>query len=81
MKCMVCKQGETKPGTTTVTLERNATTLVIKEVPAQICENCGEAYMAEETTITLLDILNQSATNGVAVEVRDFSPADPVAVP
>jgi hypothetical protein len=37
--------------------------------------------MAEETTITLLDMLNQSATNGVAVEVRDFSPADPVAVP
>jgi YgiT-type zinc finger domain-containing protein len=80
MKCTVCKQGETQPGATTVTLERNATTLVVKEVPAQICENCGEAYMAEETTVTLLAMLKQSATNGVAVEVRDFAPADSMAV-
>jgi YgiT-type zinc finger domain-containing protein len=81
MNCTVCKQGKTQPGTTKVTLERNATTLVVKEVPAQICENCGEAYMAEETTVALLAMLKQSATNGVAVEVRDFSPAHPIPVP
>jgi hypothetical protein len=38
------------------------------------------SYMAEETTIALLAMLKQSATSGVAVEVRDFSPASPVAV-
>src|SRR5437870_5309111 len=35
MKCVICKQGETQPGTATVTLERANLTLVIKRVPAQ----------------------------------------------
>jgi YgiT-type zinc finger domain-containing protein len=42
MKCVICKQGETQPGTTTMTLERDTTTLVFKNVPAQVCENCAE---------------------------------------
>ena len=42
MKCVVCKSGETHEGTTTVTLERDGLTLVMKEVPAEICDNCGE---------------------------------------
>ncbi|MCA9913998.1 MAG: type II toxin-antitoxin system MqsA family antitoxin, partial [Anaerolineae bacterium] len=34
MKCVICKQGDTRPGTVTVTLERGGTTLVFKNVPA-----------------------------------------------
>ena len=45
MKCVVCKSGEARPGTTTVTLEREGLTLVMKEVPADICVNCGEDYV------------------------------------
>jgi len=50
MKCVVCKHGETRPGSTTLTLERHGGTLVVKGVPARICDNCGEAYVEEETT-------------------------------
>ena len=46
MNCVICKHGETRPGKTTVTLERKATTVVIKNVPAQVCSNCGEEYVA-----------------------------------
>lgn len=45
MKCVICKHGETRPGMTTVTLERGGATLVVKGVPARICGNCGEAYV------------------------------------
>ena len=34
MKCIVCKQAETRAGTTTVTLERQGATFVFKDVPA-----------------------------------------------
>ncbi|MBF0177683.1 MAG: type II toxin-antitoxin system MqsA family antitoxin [Magnetococcales bacterium] len=44
MKCTVCKHGETKSGTVSVTLERKGTTLVFREVPAMVCDNCGEVY-------------------------------------
>ena len=38
MQCIICKFGETSPGTTTVTLERGNTTLVIKSVPRMFVE-------------------------------------------
>ena len=46
--CVIWKQGKTQLGTTTITLERAETTVVFKNVPAQVCENCGEAYVEEE---------------------------------
>lgn len=72
MKCVICKQGETRPGTVTVTLERSETTLVFKHVPAQVCENCGDAYVDEATTEQLLTAVEAAVQAGVQVEVRAF---------
>ena len=41
MRCVICKLAETKAGVTTVTFERGDSVFVVKEVPAQICPNCG----------------------------------------
>ena len=40
MKCVICRHGDLKPGTTTVTLARDSLTLVAKAVPALVCDNC-----------------------------------------
>ena len=72
MKCVICKQGETEPGTTTVTLERDGMTLVIKGVPARVCANCGEEYVDERVTEQLLSTVDQAAQAGVQVDVRHF---------
>jgi YgiT-type zinc finger domain-containing protein len=72
MECVVCKHGETKPGTATVTLERGGTTLVIQDVPAEVCGNCGEAYVGEETARRLLKDAEEAAHAGVQVDVRRF---------
>ncbi len=47
MKCVICKTGETQPGTVTVTLLRGDTTVLIKGTPAEVCQNCGEYYLDE----------------------------------
>ena len=70
MKCVMCKQGETQPGTTTVTLECAATTVVFKNVPAEVCETCGEAYLDAATTRHLLHVVEEAAWVGVQVDVR-----------
>ncbi len=75
MKCMICKQGETKSVTTTVTLEREETTLVMRLVPARVCKNCGEAYLDDKMTSHLLKTAEQIAKAGVQVEVRDYKAA------
>jgi YgiT-type zinc finger domain-containing protein len=72
MKCIMCKDGSTSLGTTTVTLERDATTVVFKHVPAQVCENCGEAYIDAEVTHKLLQVIEEAARGGVQVDVRQY---------
>ena len=75
MKCLICKQAETKPGVTTVTLERGKLILVIKDVPAQMCPNCGEAYVDESVTDDLLRTAEQMAEAGAQVDIRRYIPA------
>jgi YgiT-type zinc finger domain-containing protein len=72
MKCVVCRHGETQPGQTTVTLERDAMTLVVKRVPARVCDNCGEEYVDQGIATRLLQAAEQAAVAGVQVEVRDY---------
>ena len=73
MKCVICKQGETQPGTTTMTLERGTTTVVFKNVPAEVCQTCGEAYLDAKTTRHLLHIVEEAAHAGVLVQVRSYA--------
>jgi YgiT-type zinc finger domain-containing protein len=72
MKCIICKQGETKLGKATVTLERDGMTLVIKGVPANICANCGEEYIDEKTTKELLKSAEEAIKAGVQVDIREY---------
>lgn len=75
MKCIVCHNGETRPGTTTVTFHRDGQTVVVNQVPADVCENCGEAYVAEEVTTHLLAIAADARQAQAEVLVRNFTPA------
>jgi len=75
MKCIICKYGETQEGRTSVTLERAGTTLVIKNVPAQVCRNCGEEYVNEATTSQLLKTAEEAAGAGVELEIREYKAA------
>lgn len=72
MKCVVCKKGETAKGKVTVTLERGDMTLVIKKVPANVCQNCGEEYVDEITTTELLKSAEEASEIGVHVDIRNF---------
>ncbi len=69
MRCAVCKQAETQPGKATVTLERNGMTLVVKNVPAEVCANCGEEYVDQKTTAQLLKVAEKA---DVQVDIREY---------
>jgi YgiT-type zinc finger domain-containing protein len=72
MKCVICKKGETKAGTATVTLDKSGGTLVFKGVPARVCANCGEEYVDENIVAALLQSAAQAARSGIQVEVRQY---------
>jgi YgiT-type zinc finger domain-containing protein len=59
----------------TVTLERENTIVVFRSVPAEVCQNCGEAYLDAATTRHLLHIVEEAAQIGVQVDVRHYAAA------
>lgn len=73
MNCLICKQGDTRPGEVTVTLQRGETVVVLKGVPAQVCENCGEYYLAEEVAARLLAQAEAAVANGAEVEIVRYA--------
>ena len=73
MKCAICHNGETSEGHTTVLLERKETTLVFKNVPAQICENCGEEYLASDTSNDLLKKAKEAVARGVDFQMLRYA--------
>jgi YgiT-type zinc finger domain-containing protein len=62
MTCIVGHNGEAQPRTTTLTFHRDGQTVVANEVPAEVCENCGEAYVAEDVTAKVLEIVSPTTT-------------------
>lgn len=73
MKCVICKQGEAKPGQTLITLDRDGTIIVFKSVPAQVCQNCGEEYVDDAITEKLLKQAEEAAQSGIQVDVRNYA--------
>jgi len=73
VKCVICRQGETKAGTVTVTLQRGETTVIIKGVPAQVCENCGEYYLDENVTERIMAMGEEAVKKNVEVEILRYA--------
>ena len=72
MKCLICKHGDTYEGRTTVTLNRDSLTLVVNDVPALICDNCGEEYVEDHVAEQLLSTAEESLNAGVQVDIRRY---------
>lgn len=67
--CGMCKTGMVADGRTTVTLQRGETRVVIKGVPAQVCGQCGEYYLSEETTGGVMAMAEEAVNKGAEVEI------------
>ena len=75
MKFVICRHGETRSGKATVTLERGATTLVVKGVPARVSASCGEEYVDEAIAAQLLKTAEEAGRSGVQIDVRGYAAA------
>ena len=69
MECALCKVGTTEKGRVTVTLERNGAIVLIKDVPAEVCTNCGHYYLSEETPRAIMQTGNDAIEKGAELEV------------
>jgi len=69
MTCFVCKE-TVKDGFTTFSVDMGRCVIIIKNVPALICEQCGDTCYNDETSGRLEEIMDsimQKASSDVAV--------------
>jgi YgiT-type zinc finger domain-containing protein len=73
MKCALCGYAETKPGHVTVPLQRGETTIILKNVPAEVCANCGEPYLSSAVTEEVLKKAEDAAKRGTELEILKYA--------
>ena len=69
MKCLICKTGDCFPDTTNFNQIVNGKCVVVKNVKATICNNCGEAYFDTETVTYIQEKIKEAIKNTEDVEL------------
>ena len=69
MECVICKNGSTIAGTVSVTIDRDNSIVVVKDVPAQICNNCGQYYLSDSIAEKVFTLASESIARGAEIEV------------
>ena len=72
MNCIICEIGETRSEYVTVTLERDGAIVLVKEVLASVCQNCGERYFDSSITDRLLALADRAFEQGAELEIIRF---------
>jgi hypothetical protein len=54
-------------------LQRDNTVVVIRDVPAEICEDCGEYYLSEPTARRVYADAEETSHRHVEVEIQRYA--------
>ena len=72
MNCVICHFGHVNPGHTTVTLEKGKSLFIVKNVPAGVCDACGEYYLDTQTATQLQTQAEAAFDKGAEIEVLSW---------
>lgn len=66
--CPIC--GGTKmTAKTTFSVDKGDTLIVVRDVPATVCEQCGEEWIDDETSAKLERIVDEAQAKNAQVEI------------
>lgn len=71
--CMLCKCDTVKQSTTTHVVNYNGSVIVIKNVPCEKCEQCGEIFYTDEVAEHLEKIVNDAKKMLQDLAVLDYT--------
>lgn len=74
MNCFFCK-GNLFDGTTTFMTEIDGCTIIVKNVPAKVCSQCGEASFSDEVAKKLEHIVGSLRKSIAEVTIADYHTA------
>ncbi|MBW8003720.1 MAG: type II toxin-antitoxin system MqsA family antitoxin [Planctomycetes bacterium] len=73
MTCPICKHGKMDKGFTTLVFEAGNSTIIVKKVPADVCDNCHESFIPEEISRKVLKTVDNEVKKGVELEVLHYA--------
>lgn len=73
MICPICRHGNIISGNTTITFEKGNTTIVLKKVPAEVCDNCQESFISEKISKNILKIVEAEVKKGIEIEILNYA--------
>ena len=68
----MCRQAELIDGITSIPFERDEFRLLVKNVPAQVCPNCGEAIVDEDVAMQLIRKAQDAYADGLIEDIREY---------
>ena len=75
MNCTTCKD-QMVHGKTTLTFDKGPhETIVIKEIPAMICNQCGDAYIDMDTSKRVEELVLKAENDGIKMGFLAYQPA------
>ena len=73
MDCIMCKNGNTRAGIDTLTFEMKGHLIIIRDVPGEVCENCGHFYIDSEAAIEVQKKTKRAVAEGAEVEILKYA--------
>ena len=70
--CPLCR-GCKSEGTTTFAVDLGSGVIVVRHVPALICDQCGMEWIDDDIASVLEKMVTDVRTKGSIVEVKEFS--------
>ncbi len=70
--CVFCK-GDLKPSITTYTVNINDSIIIIKNVPCEECQQCGEQYFSTNVTRNIENLVNQVKNALSEITIVDYN--------
>lgn len=70
-KCPICG-GTIEKGTTTYTADLDFGLVVVRQVPAEVCNQCGEEWIDPEVASKLENTIDQAREKGTEIEVLSY---------
>jgi YgiT-type zinc finger domain-containing protein len=71
-KCPACEGGVVTLRTVTKTLTRGPLTVVVRGVPAFVCDHCGEEIITSDTMRNLEAVMANAEKFGVVHQLADY---------
>jgi YgiT-type zinc finger domain-containing protein len=73
MDCVFCKRGSRRPGKVNHTFYRGDSIIVVKDIPAEVCDFCGEAYLSDAVTDVIERLIADAVRKGAEVEILRYA--------